>query len=67
MRLRELYFYDGETTCFTRVMSAKHEDGTYTRAGPAQFMPPGFASLPFTTAYFDMTIEVLARERGLLQ
>lgn len=63
-RLRELYFYDGETTSF--FMKIADKDGKYTPAGPPQFMPPGFAELPKRPAYFDMTIRQLALERNLI-
>ena len=62
-RLRELYLNDGEASSF--FMDAPGQDGKYTPAGPPQFMPTGFASLPFRAAYFDRTIEDLARERSL--
>ena len=63
-RLRELYFYDGETTSF--FMKTADKDGKYIPAGPPQFMPPGFADLPKRPAYFDMTIRQLAIERNLI-
>ena len=63
-RLRELYFYDGETTSF--FMKIADKDGKYIPAGPPQFMPSGFAELPLRPAYFDMTIRQLAVERNLI-
>lgn len=63
-RLRELYFYDGETTSF--FMKTADKDGKFIPAGPPQFMPPGFADLPKRPAYFDMTIRKLAIERNLI-
>jgi hypothetical protein len=63
-RLRELYFYDGETTSF--FMKIADKDGKYIPAGPPQFMPSGFAELPLRPAYFDMTIKQLAVERNLI-
>ena len=63
-RLREIYLCDGKTAAFHVELVDK--EGKHTSAGPPQFMPPGFASLPFREAYFDRTIEDLARERGLI-
>lgn len=63
-RLREIYFYDGEqTSFFTKI---RGQDGKYIPAGPMQFAPEGFEKLPLREAYFDRTIDDLARERGLM-
>ena len=64
-RLRELYIKAGETSSF--FMDTPDKDGKYTPAGPPQFMPVGFTSLPLRPAYFDRTIEDLARERNLFK
>ena len=64
-RLREIYLCDNKTAAFHPEIVDK--DGKHIPAGPPQFMPPGFASLPLRAAYFNRTIEDLARERGLVK
>lgn len=66
IRLRELYIFAGEQTAFTMTRDSTDRDGKHPLAGPREFMPTEFASLPLRNAYFHMSIEDLARERGLL-
>ncbi len=63
-RLLRIYLCDSKTAAFHPEIVDK--DGKHIPAGPPQFMPPGFASLPFREAYFDRTIEDSARRRHLI-